>query len=374
MVETAERHLPLDEMDKYQTLSEKVSYMHSVIRDRFAAVDRIAIAKYDQGTDALRTYIASTDGANPLALHEARLSDVPSLHKLAMTRETRVINNLDELANRTSVHSTKILSSGFRSSYTVPLFYEEQFIGMLFFNSYELNAFDSSNLTYLDLLAQLLLILLTTELNQISTLRGAIKTATQFTGHRDPETGMHLERMAHYSRLIARQLGARHGIDDEFVDDIFRYAPLHDVGKITIPDSILLKPGRLTDEEREIMKCHTSAGSKIVAAMLKNFKFDNVKNIGMIYNIVTHHHEQTDGMGYPDGLAGEDIPLEARIVAVADVFDALTSERPYKQAWSNEQAFVELERLATSKLDAVCVAAMIRSAREIQTIQASFAD
>lgn len=374
MVETAERHLPLDAMDKFQTLSEKVSYMHTVIRDRFASVDRIAIAKYDQSSGALRTYIASTDGDNPLALHEARLSDVPSLLKLVKTRETRVINNLNELADRTSIHSIKILNKGFRSSYTVPLFYENQFIGMLFFNSYELNAFDNSNLTYLDLLAQLLLILLTTELNQIATLRGAVKTATQFTGHHDPETGMHLERMAHYSRLIARQLGASHGIDDEFVDDIFRYAPLHDVGKITIADAILLKPGQLTEDERAIMKRHTSAGSKIIDAMLKNFKFDNIKNIGMIYNIVTYHHEQIDGKGYPEGLAGNAIPLEARIVAVADVFDALTSERPYKQAWDNDRAFAELERLATSKLDAACVAAMLRATSEIRDIQSSFAD
>lgn len=374
MVDTAERHLPLDEMDKYQTLSEKVSYMHSVIKDRFAAVDRIAIAKYDYSSGALRTYIASTDGENPLILHEAKLHDVPSLLKLVQTRETRVINNLNVLADRTSVHSTKILGSGFRSSYTVPLFHEHQFIGMLFFNSYQPDAFDSSNLTYLDLLAQLLLILLTTELNQIATLRGAVKTATQFTGHRDPETGMHLERMAHYSRLIARQLATVHGIGDEFVDDIFRYAPLHDVGKITIPDAILLKRGPLTDDEREVMKAHTTAGRKIIDAMLQNFKFDNIKNLSMIYNIVTYHHEQIDGKGYPDGLAGENIPLEARIVAVADVFDALTSERPYKQAWSNERAFVELERLSHFKLDADCVAALIGSPEEILEIQSSFAD
>jgi HD-GYP domain-containing protein (c-di-GMP phosphodiesterase class II) len=374
MVDTAERHLPLDEMDKYQTLSEKVSYMHSVIKDRFAAVDRIAIAKYDYSSGALRTYIASTDGENPLILHEAKLHDVPSLLKLVQTRETRVINNLNVLADRTSVHSTKILGSGFRSSYTVPLFHEHQFIGMLFFNSYQPDAFDSSNLTYLDLLAQLLLILLTTELNQIATLRGAVKTATQFTGHRDPETGMHLERMAHYSRLIARQLATAHGIGDEFVDDIFRYAPLHDVGKITIPDAILLKRGPLTDDEREVMKAHTTAGRKIIDAMLQNFKFDNIKNLNMIYSIVTHHHEQIDGKGYPNGLAGENIPLEARIVAVADVFDALTSERPYKRAWSNEHAFVELERLSHFKLDADCVAALIASPEQILEIQSSFAD
>lgn len=374
MVETAERHLPLDEMDQYQTLSDKVAYMHTVIRERFAAVDRIAIAKYDASSGSLRTYIASTDGDNPLALHEAKLNEVPSLLKLVHSRETRVINNLNELADRTSTHSVKILSKGFRSSYTVPLFHENQFIGMLFFNSYELNAFNTSNLTYLDLLAQLLLILLTTELNQIATLRGAVKTATQFTCHRDSETGMHLERMAHYSRLIASQLASTQEINDEFVDDIFRYAPLHDVGKITIPDAILLKPGPLTLDEREVMKTHTTAGRRIIDSMLQNFKFANIKHLDMIYNIVIYHHEQFDGKGYPEGLAGTNIPLEARIVTVADVFDALTSERPYKQAWSNDRAFAELARLSNWKLDGDCVAAMLRSADEIAEIQAKFAD
>lgn len=374
LLDMAERHLPLDDLDKHQTLSDKVSYMHSVIRQNFAAVDRIAIAKYDPSSDTLRTYIASMEGENPLALHEAKLSDVPSLLKLVKTRETRVINNLDVLADRTSIHSEKILSSGFRSSYTVPLFHEDQLIGMLFFNSYDADAFDNSNLTYLDLLAQLLLILLTTELDQIATLRGAVKTATQFTGHRDPETGMHLERMAHYSRLIARELAPLHGVGDEFIDDMFRYAPLHDVGKITISDAILLKRGALTHEEREEMKRHTTAGRKIIDAMLQNFKFGNIKNLGMIYNIVTYHHEQTDGNGYPDGLAGDDIPIEARIVAVADVFDALTSERPYKDAWSNNLAFAELERLARSKLDADCVAALIRCPAEVAEIQSKFVD
>lgn len=374
MSESAERHLPLDDLDKYQTLSEKVSYMHSVIRQNFASIDRIAIAKYDPSSDALRTYIASMDGENPLAHYEEKLSEVPSLLKLVKLRETRVMNNLNVLAENTSIHSTKLLANGFHSSYTVPLFHEDQFIGVLFFNSYDADAFNNSNLTYLDLLAQLLLILLTTELNQIATLRGAVKTATQFTGHRDPETGMHLERMAHYSRLIARELASTHGIGDEFVDDMFRYAPLHDVGKISISDAILLKRGALTLEEREEMKRHTTAGRKIIDSMLQNFKFGSIKNLSMIYNIVTHHHEHIDGKGYPAGLAGNDIPLEARIVAVADVFDALTSDRPYKQSWSNDRAFAELQRLAPTKLDADCVAALIGCAGELTEIQSKFGD
>ncbi len=374
MVEGLDRQLPLKEIDKHPTLSQKIVYMHEVVRHRFGAVDRIAIAKYDPARDMLRTYVSSTDGENPLVMYEAKLSDVPSLKRLAETRETRVINDLSVYADHTTLHSTKIVAGGFRSSYTVPLFHEDEFIGMLFFNSYDGEAFNTTNLTYLDLLAQLLSILMATELNQIATLRGAVKTATQFTGHRDPETGMHLERMAHYSRLIARQLVSTHPVNDEFVEDIFRYAPLHDVGKIAIPDSVLLKPGPLTLEEREVMKRHATEGRKIIDAMLQNFHFEHIKNIGMIHNIVAYHHEQIDGKGYPEGLSGNLIPLEARIVATADVFDALTSERPYKKRWANERAYAELERLSGSKLDPACVKALLTAKTEVELIQESFAD
>jgi HD-GYP domain-containing protein (c-di-GMP phosphodiesterase class II) len=245
---------------------------------------------------------------------------------------------------------------------------------MLFFNSYQLDAFDDSNLTYLDMIAHLLTILLAAELNQIATIRGAMKTATQFTHHRDPETGMHLERMSRYSRLIALSLGTVHSIDDEYADRILQHAPLHDVGKITIPDRILLKPGSLTVDEFTEMKTHTTRGREIIDTMLLNFNIKCVKDIDMIRNIVAYHHESMDGNGYPEGLVDKEIPLEARIVAVADVFDALTSVRSYKAAWSNEQAFVELERMSHCKLDPDCVAALLGSQDEILKIQSGFAD
>jgi HD-GYP domain-containing protein (c-di-GMP phosphodiesterase class II) len=372
--QTGEHHLLLSKLDDQRTLADKTSYVHGVVRQRFPCIDRIAIAKYDQSCDTLRTLVGSMQADNPLILYEAKLSDVPSLLNLVRTRETRVVNDMSIFAGSNTTHSKQILGKGFISSYTVPLFNEGEFIGVLFFNSYQRGAFDDSNLGYLDMIAHLLTSLMAAELAQISTLRGALKTATQFTHHRDPETGMHLERMARYSRLIARKLGASHQIDDEFADRIFQHAPLHDVGKIAIPDKILLKPGPLSVEEFAEMKTHTTRGREIIDSMLLNFNIKNAIDISMIRNIVAHHHESIDGNGYPDGLTGNTIPLEARIVAVADVFDALTSERPYKKAWSNHQAFVELDRLSHFKLDPDCVAVLLGSQDEIQEIQSSFTD
>jgi len=373
-VRDIEHQLQLGELDSHRTLSEKLPYIHNIVCRNIPHIDRISIAKYDQSTDTLCTYVGSLKDANPLTLYAVKLSEVPSLLKLVRNHETRVINDMGIFANSKKTHSKRIVGKGFLSSYTIPLFHEGQFIGMLFFNSYKRDAFNDSNLTYLDMIAHLLVILMATELNQVAILHGAMRTATQFTHHRDPETGMHLERMARYSRLIAMTLGRAHSINDEFVDRLFRHAPLHDVGKITIPDRILLKPGKLTDEEFDEMKTHTTRGREIIDAMLLNFNIKCIKDIEMIRNIVLYHHESTDGNGYPAGLVGKDIPLEARIVAVADVFDALTSARPYKGAWSNDDAVTELRRLSHFKLDADCVAALLDSKEEILRIQSGFAD
>lgn len=139
---------------------------------------------------------------------------------------------------------------------------------------------------------------------------------------RDPETGGHIQRMAHYSALIARQLG----LPAEYCEEILQAAPMHDVGKMGIPDHILLKPGRLTAEEFEVMKRHPLIGYDI----LKD-SASTIVRLGA--SIALSHHEKFDGSGYPHGLAGDAIPLEGRIVAIADVFDALTSTRPYKKPW-----------------------------------------
>lgn len=146
--------------------------------------------------------------------------------------------------------------------------------------------------------------------------------------------------MRHYSQILAEELSQRGPytelVDQEFLENIFRSSPLHDIGKVGIPDSILLKPGRLTDEEYEVMKTHTVIGHKaLLETMSHGYAGEFLK---MAADIARWHHEKWNGEGYPDGLAGHDIPLSARIVALADVFDALTSQRVYKAAWEPDRA------------------------------------
>ncbi|MEW4454599.1 HD domain-containing phosphohydrolase [Bremerella sp. JC817] len=157
---------------------------------------------------------------------------------------------------------------------------------------------------------------------------------------RDTETGQHLERVRQYSKRLAQEMAKlpqfSQAIDGEFVRLIYQTSPLHDIGKVGIPDGVLLKPGKLTHDEFEIMKKHTIIGADTLDAALK--KFPKAKFLRMARDIAVAHHEKWDGSGYPFGLSGIEIPLSARIVAVADVYDALTTRRIYKDAFSTDYA------------------------------------
>jgi len=181
--------------------------------------------------------------------------------------------------------------------------------------------------------------------------------------YRDPETGAHILRMAHYSQLIARGLGLPLG-DQEL---LLEAAPMHDIGKVGIADRILLKPGRLDAEEFEIMKHHAIYGYELLQG-----SSSRVLQAGA--EIARGHHEKFDGTGYPAGISGTDIPLFSRIVAVADVFDALTSERPYKKAWTLEAAVDLLVHGSGKHFDPDCVKAFLNAWEEVLEIRSRFKD
>jgi len=180
---------------------------------------------------------------------------------------------------------------------------------------------------------------------------------------RDPETGAHIVRIGHYSRLIALRLG----LDENECELIGRAAPMHDVGKLGIPDSILLKPGRLDAAEMDIMKQHSRIGHSILDGSAS-------KLIRLGATIALTHHEKFNGQGYPDGLQGEAIPLAGRIVAVADVFDALTSVRPYKPAWEMDKAREYIREASAQHFDPLCVDAFIAAWDEVQRIHDQIVD
>lgn len=180
---------------------------------------------------------------------------------------------------------------------------------------------------------------------------------------RDPETGAHIVRMAHYSRYIAHALNLP--IDQQ--DILLEASPMHDIGKVGIADTILLKPGKLTHDEFTIMKQHATIGYELLNSSSSPL-------LQVAAEIAYTHHEKFDGSGYPRGLAGSDIPLFGRIVAVADVFDALTSDRPYKKAWSVAQASEFLRQGAGNHFDPICIDAFFSDFDEVMKIKLTFVD
>ncbi|MCR5144970.1 MAG: HD domain-containing protein [Lachnospiraceae bacterium] len=199
---------------------------------------------------------------------------------------------------------------------------------------------------------------------------GLIITMADMVENRDSDTGAHVQKTAEYVRIISQSL-KKNGyylekLTPKFMSDIVMSAPLHDVGKIQISDTILNKPGKLTDDEYEIMKTHTTHGKEIMEKAIVTVEGENY--LKEARNMAAYHHERWDGKGYPEGLHGEVIPLSARIMAVADVFDALTSHRVYKPAFPLEKALAILEEGSGTQFDPKCVNAFMDALPEVKAV------
>ena len=193
---------------------------------------------------------------------------------------------------------------------------------------------------------------------------------------RDPETGEHLERMAEYSKLLCQKLSTQSKyesiIDDKYVDNIYAASPLHDIGKVGIPDHILTKPGKLTKEEFEIMKTHSKIGADTLRVVDEKHSGNDLVHMGI--EIAESHHEKWDGSGYPNGLSGKNIPLAGRILALGDVYDALTSKRVYKEAFSHDKSREIIIEGRNMHFDPDVVDAFISVENEFLTIKKRFVD
>jgi len=193
---------------------------------------------------------------------------------------------------------------------------------------------------------------------------------------KDPDTGAHLERMREYCKILAQQL-SRHPrfqniVDGEFITSIYAASPLHDIGKVGIPDNILMKPGKLTSDEWDIMKQHPSIGADTLRAVLKQYPRNPILQAGV--DIAECHHERWDGSGYPNQLEGENIPISARILALADVYDALTSQRCYKEAFEHDHCRQLIIEGKDSHFDPLIVDAYMEIEDEFLRVREEFKD
>lgn len=303
---------PLAVLDKPAQLSEKLRRAYAALSQRFPFIERLAFAAYDPKTDTVKTYLQYGPDA-PIRLYEAKLSEAKSLHAVHRTGQARVVNDMDVFRRGRHKHTKLVAAMGYRSSYTLPIRVQGEPCGFPFLNARQKGVFTPSVLSELSVYAHLIAGVIAADLGVIRTLVSTVQAARDLTDFRD-----------------------------EFVEHVFLFAPLHDVGKVAIPDKILRKPGPLTEREFAVMKTHTTKGRRIIDEILRDFGLEASPSARMLRHIAEYHHEAVDGTGYPKGLRGEKIPIEARITAVADVFDALTSRRRYKAPWSNRRAFAYL--------------------------------
>jgi len=364
-------------IDLDSDLEGRLRALHGEIRrwPGLERLDRIAVAVFDSREDVVRTFAQSNVGPPPLERLTGRLSEYPALQALARTGRPWVDNAMRGSESREmSELGQGLARRGFRSRYAVRVQRQGALYGFIFFNSRHPGFFTDGVVEALIPYRRLIDALVVSELTSLRAMLAAVNTARQVSHYRDEETGAHLDRVSHYSRVIALSMASRHGLTDEYVEYVRQYAPLHDLGKVAIPDSILLKPGRLNAEEMAVMRTHVTHGVSIVDAMVRDHGLSALPHVDILRNVVAYHHEAYDGSGYPYGLSGVAIPLEGRILAVADVFDALTSRRPYKEPWTIEAAAALLQEQRGTKFDPECVDVFLADLAAVAAIRHRFSD
>jgi len=295
--------------------------------------------------------------------------------KMVKSKSERVVNDLSNLTLNS--RTLFLLNNGHRSSFSYPLMFKGNAIAMVFFNASEINFFAEYSIQQdMLFLAAIIRSLMVRQFEKKQYISTSLAIALDMGHAKDPETKGHLHRMERYSSKLAYLLSKEKGISHEFIRCIESYAAFHDIGKYKIPDEILFSCTIFTPEEREIMNQHCVHGVNIISDVLGYFpeNLQHVEEYRFLKNIILHHHEYFNGNGYPMGLKGDAIPLEARIVMVADVFDALLSKRLYKQAWNIDDVVTYMKDNSGIMFDPDCINSLISNLPEFIEIYDAYAD
>ncbi len=367
----------------------------NVILKKVIPFNRLTLTTIQKGQDSATTKLVASDRQIILGTEPVINLRESSLKTVSETKTVLNIGNLrDYLEKHPSSKSSRLLlEEGMQSSLVMPLIANNLTRGFLIFGSEQLEAFNEEHITFLEsIVGQISLSIQRGELlfeieQHTKNLEGLVDKRTQellktqkttifalssLAETRDTETGNHLERMRTYSVLLAQILkyeGNQEMITNRYLRDLYDSSILHDIGKVGIPDMILLKDSCLNEAEMEVMKTHTIIGYEALKSASRDLGEDSFLKMAM--DVTRSHHEQWNGMGYPDGLKGNEIPLSARIVAITDVYDALTSRRPYKEAYSHSEA-IKIMIDEKYRFDPEIFKAFIDNAEEFNKIKNRF--
>lgn len=313
--------------------------------------------------------------ANNDELLTKKVTPVGGIPVMIKSKSERIIN---DLSNSTlNPRTLFLLNCGHRSSFSYPLSFKGEVIAIVFFNASEVNFFAKRSIQKdMLFLATVIHSLMVRQFEKKQFIDISLAIALNMGHAKDPETQGHLNRMERYSSRLAYLLSEKKEIDHEFIRRIETFAAFHDIGKYKIPDEILFSCNIFTPDERQVMNQHCEHGVGIIDDVLRYFPMNMryVEEYRFLKNIILHHHEHFDGNGYPMGLKADEIPLEARIVMVADVFDALLSKRLYKQAWSLDEVVTYMATHSGSMFDPDCVDVLITNLTDFIAIYETYAD
>ncbi|MDF2540342.1 MAG: metal dependent phosphohydrolase [Herbinix sp.] len=371
----------IENMNNNSSFTETLQFIYDTF-STFIPYTYIGIALIDENKKFLRaSYGVSDDsiiGMPDKIVGKSWLIKDTSLGNLIETGEARIINDLEEYTSHKPIkaYNQILLEAGIRSSITLPLKVAGEPVGVIFFSSHNKNVYQKKHVNFLMTLVNSIAISFNQNIFISDLLYSSILALAKMAEARDEDTGEHLDRMKIYSRVIAELLYEKNlfadEINAEYIDKIERFSPLHDIGKVGIRDGILLKPGKLTKEEFQEMKHHALYGAEVLRSAEMNIMKRGKSLFLLGIEIAEDHHEKWDGSGYPYGKKGNEIALSARIVALADVFDALTSRRPYKEPFSFEKSFDIIREGMGKHFDPVIAGVFLENEDRIRRVYQSF--
>ncbi len=374
--------------------TEEIFHSLDITLRRIIPFNMLALLMINEESQDVNTKLVMPDTDSGLTTESVFTQDDPVIQKISIARQLLSIDDIADIKNENSMSPLvdRLLMNGLTSMLMLPLIIKNTMKGFLLLASEKPGVFVKSHISFLESIGgQISFSVERGELIEeiekhtknlehlvesrtkeiLKTQKTTIFALSKIAETRDQKTGDHLERIRSYSVLLAQILKytGTEEITSQFIRDLYDSSILHDIGKVGIPDGVLLKEGYLTPEEFKVMETHATIGYDALRSASHDLGDDSF--LKMALDITRYHHERWDGSGYPHGLKGGEIPLSARIVAIADVYDALTSSRPYKSAFSHERA-IEIMKNESHKFDPQLIRIFIDNADEFNEIRKSF--